>query len=69
MRLWQAETGHLTSRWSEVGQYVRYNPRWMQEAVDIPSGYLAPVPDFASHSLFGGATAWVQLDSADRDSE
>jgi len=56
---WQMEAKHLACRWSEIGQRLQYNPRWIQEAKDIPSGYLPPVPDFASHSPFGGAT-WFQ---------
>jgi hypothetical protein len=52
-----------------VGQHIQYNPRWMQESADIRSGYLPPVPDFASHSPFGGATSWFQLHTADRDSK
>jgi hypothetical protein len=66
MRSWQTEKRHLTCRWSEVGQRVQCNPRWMQEASDIQSGYLSPVPDFASHSPFGGATSWFQLHTAER---
>jgi len=69
MRSWQTETGHLECRWSEVGQQVQYNPRWMHETSDIQGGYLPSVPDFASHSPFGGATSWFRLHSADRDSE
>jgi len=69
MRSWQMQTGHLACSWSEVGQRVRYNPRWMREAVNIPSGYLPPVPDFPSHSPFGDATSWFQLHRAERDSE
>ena len=71
MRAWQTETGHLSCHWSEVesGQHVQYNPRWMQEASDIQSGYLPPVPDFASHSPFGGATSWFQFHAAGRDSK
>jgi len=65
---WQAETGHLACRWSEVGQRVQYDPHWMQEASDKQGGYLPPVPDFASHSPFGGAT-WFELHAARRDSE
>jgi hypothetical protein len=65
---WQAEDGHLACRWSEVGQRVRYKPRWMQETSQIQSGYLPPLPDFASHSPFGGAT-WFQPHTAARDSE
>ena len=69
MRSWQTETGQLACRWSEVGQHVQYNPRWMQEASDIQGGYLPPVPDFASHSPFGGSTSWFQLHTAERDSQ
>ena len=65
---WQNETGHLTCRWSGVGQRIRYNPRWMQETSEVQCGYLAPVPDFASHSPFGGAT-WFLPHTTDRDSE
>jgi hypothetical protein len=61
MGSWQIETGHLSCRWSAAGQHVEYNPVWMQEAKDIPSAYLTPVPDFASHSPFGGATWMFKL--------
>jgi hypothetical protein len=66
MRSWQTETGQLACRWSEVGQRIPYNPRWMQDASDVPSGYLPPVPDFASHSPFGGAE-WFLPHRAGRD--
>ena len=69
MRAWQTETGHLACRWFEVGQRVQYNPGSMQETSDIQSGYLPPLPDFASHSPFGGTTSWFQLHVADRDSK
>jgi len=65
---WQTETGHLACRWSEVGQRAQYNPRWMREASDIRGSYLPPVPDFASHSPFGGAF-WFEPHSAHRDPE
>jgi hypothetical protein len=58
---WQTETGGLASHWSDIGQRIPYNPQWMQEASRMQSGYLAPVPDFASHSPFGGAT-WFLAD-------
>jgi hypothetical protein len=35
----------------------------------VQSGYLPPVPDFASHSPFGGTTSWFQLHNTERDSE
>jgi len=69
MRSWETATGHLACRWSEVGQRVPYNPRWMQETSDSQSGYLPPVPDFASHSPFGGAPPWFKLHTIERDSE
>ena len=51
---WQTETGQLVCRWSDVGQHVQYNPRWMREASEIQGSYLPPVPNFANHSPFGG---------------
>jgi hypothetical protein len=65
---WQTDIGHLACRWSEVGQYVQYNPSWMQETKDMQSGHLPPVPDFASHSPFGGPS-WFQLRTPNRSSE
>ncbi len=65
---WQMETGHLVSRWSKAGQYEQYNPLWMQESSDIQGSYLPPVPDFVSHSPFGGAT-WFQRYTPYRDSQ
>ena len=65
---WQMETGHLVCRWSEIGQRVQYNPPWMQEASGMQGSYLPPIPDFASHSPFGGAT-WFQRYPLDRSSE
>ena len=56
---WQSDTGHLGCVWSELGQRTEYNPCWMQEASDAQGGYLPPVPDFASHSPFGGAS-WFE---------
>jgi hypothetical protein len=66
---WQTETGHLACRWSEVGKRVEYNSPWMQETSHMQSGYPLPVPDFASHSPFGGTTSWFRLHTADRDSK
>jgi hypothetical protein len=65
---WQMDTGHLVCCWSVVGERVQYNPPWMQEASDVRGSYLPPVPDFASHSPFGGAT-WFQRYVPHRDSE
>lgn len=66
MRSWQIEAGHLACRWAEVGGRFPYNPPWMQEASDVPSGYLPPLTDFASHSPFGGAT-WFLPHSPTRE--
>jgi hypothetical protein len=66
---WQTATGLLACRWSEIEQRVQYSPHWMQETLDMQSGYLLPLPDFASHSPFGGGVSWFQPHTADRDSE
>ena len=63
---WQTETGRLACHRSEIGQRVQYNPRWMQETSE--SGYVPPVPDFASRSPFAGAS-WFLANTASRDSE
>jgi hypothetical protein len=55
---WRTETGHLVCSWREGSQRIQYNPSWMQAASDPPSGYLQPLPDFASHSPFGGASSF-----------
>ena len=68
-RTWQMHAGHLICNWSEAGQRTVYNPSWMTEVSDIPSGYLPPLPDFASHSLFCPAFFWFQPDAARRESE
>jgi len=67
-RTWQVQAGHLSCNWSEAGQPIAYSPRWMTEASDIPSGYLPPLPDFASHSPFCGAF-WFQPDAARHESK
>jgi len=53
---WKSESGTLLCRWSEFGQRVQYNPTWMQAASDMRGAYLPPLPDFASHSPFAGAS-------------
>ena len=68
MGSWQIETGRLVCRWSEVGRHVQYNPDWMQEASEMQGSYLPPIPDFASHSPFGGGT-WFERYRYKRDSE
>jgi len=61
---WQTETGHLALHWSDAGRRVEYSLRWMQETSEIRSSYLPPVPDFASHSPFGGATWFLPQSQA-----
>src|SRR5215472_1571105 len=36
---WQLENGHIICRWSNVGQYLPYNPPWMEEAGVIQGSY------------------------------
>jgi hypothetical protein len=48
---WQGNPGQLTCLWSDVGQRVEYNLRWMGEAVR--GSYLPSPPDFPRHSPFG----------------
>lgn len=67
---WQMETGRLVCRWSGIGQHVQYRPTWMKELSEIQSGYLPPIPDFASHSPFGEPSGfWILPQPAKRDSE
>jgi hypothetical protein len=66
--VWQTETDHLACRWSELDQRFRYDPPWMREASAVPSGYLPPLPDFASHSPFGGPS-WFEMHLATRGRE
>jgi hypothetical protein len=65
---WQTERGHLLCHWSEVGQWTQYNPRWMQETSDAQGSYLSPLPDFASHSPFGGVS-WFQPHTAGQNGD
>ena len=55
---WQTGRGHLTCRWDP--RHSQQNPAWMQEMPNIEGSYLEPVPDFASHSPFGGPS-WFEL--------
>lgn len=62
---WQTETGQLACRWSDEWQRVQYNPPWIRESSE--SGYVPPVPDFASRSPFAGAS-WLFLPHDKRES-
>jgi hypothetical protein len=65
--LWQMDAGHLVCLWSAVGQKVQYNPPWMQQASDVQGSYSPPLPDFASHSPFGGASWFERYPTASRN--
>jgi hypothetical protein len=56
---WLTQTGHLALRWSNVGPRAPYRPDWTGETPEIPGNLLLPIPDFAAHSPFGGAS-WFQ---------
>jgi hypothetical protein len=56
---WEVQEGHLVCHWSEAGQRVPYNASWMHETTQIHGSYLPPLPDFASHSPFGGPS-WFE---------
>ena len=53
---WQTETDRLVSRWSEAGERIHYNPRWIQDAPrnihrkNVPPSF----PVFTRLSPFGG---------------
>ena len=65
---WQSESGHLRCGWAEAGRFVDYDFPWQGEASEMQSGYLEPVPGFASHSPFGGPD-WFDLHIAGRTSK
>jgi len=64
--IWTQESGRLTLHWSHLSQSVRYEPFWMGEVSTPPSSYVSPLPDFASHSPFGGV-AWFQPNPSESD--
>jgi hypothetical protein len=53
---WQIQEGRLTRRWSGQLEHIELTPALlhMQTNSGVQSGYLTPLPDFASHSPFGG---------------
>lgn len=62
---WSIDGDKIVSHWADIGRAADFKPEWMN-ASDMAGSHLAPLPDFASHSLFGGATwftahvsAWV----------
>jgi hypothetical protein len=62
---WKTESGHIARRWAEAGDYASYAAEWMDEAAAAEGSYLEPVPDFASHSPFGGPQ-WFEPQSTRR---
>jgi hypothetical protein len=61
---WKTESGDLKCRWPEIAQPVE-QPAWLQQtgpqAGRCLGGALEVIPDFASHSPFGGGTDWFLL--------
>ena len=54
MSWWQMKDGRLERVWSGQVERSEYESPVMQSTSDIQSRYLPPIPDFASHSPFGG---------------
>jgi hypothetical protein len=52
---WSLDGNRIVSRWVDIGRTVEYASEWVN-ASETNGSYLAPLPDFASHSPFGGAT-------------
>lgn len=65
---WQDESGQLACQWSRAWQRVEQAPQWLLEIAEMPSGYLPPVTDFASHGPFGGPS-WFDRRSRSPQSE
>lgn len=65
---WQGETGTLECRWNDLWPAIGQRPDEKQlktlEDSAMQGSYLPPLPDFASHSPFGGAT-WFYPNPAD----
>ncbi|HEY1965026.1 MAG TPA: hypothetical protein VGG59_08850 [Acidobacteriaceae bacterium] len=58
---WHEETGQLTLHWCGVGERILFDTSFAQETSSAQGSYLPPLPDFASHSPFGGPS-WFQPD-------
>src|SRR5215475_6445171 len=65
---WIYDSGKLSLRWCQSSLSTRYDSPWMREATNVRGSYLAPPPDFASHSPFGGPS-WFELHFARVESE
>jgi len=53
---WQTEADRLVCRWSEAGERVQYDPRWIRDAPrDVQGRNVSPsFLDFTRFSPFGG---------------
>ena len=60
-RAWQTADGRIECHWNEGMEHSEYRPPWMLEELQAHGSYLAPNPDFASHSPFGGNEEWFRL--------
>jgi hypothetical protein len=52
---WSIDGSRIVPRWTDIGRAADFKPEWMN-ASDVEGSHLDPLPDFASHSPFGGAT-------------
>jgi len=51
---WQMKDAHIERRWFGPMEFAKYEAPWMQTSAEAQGSYLAPMPDFANHSPFGG---------------
>jgi hypothetical protein len=65
---WQDETGSLLCRWSETTKLSEHTPGWVHDTSRLLGSHLPSLPDFASHSPFGGPS-WFQPGLTSCDSE
>ena len=56
---WETESGQLRCKWSDVEEGLWCRVKWLDEIAEAPGSYLEPIPDFASHSPFGGPS-WFE---------
>jgi hypothetical protein len=61
---WKTQSGSLACNWAEAGDGP-YSTAWMEDTPDAQGSHLEAVPDFASHSPFGGPT-WFEPQAAYR---
>lgn len=67
---WQIKDGHLVRLWSGQVEHTECNSLLEQLPSGTQSGYLPPMPDFPSHSPFGGPSwFWFLPDGYYRNPE